>query len=465
MMRRCVAAIVRCIVVFATLSVYGGSSDAGAQPAPAAAQWLLVSDIHFNPFDDINLVPALVTAPVSGWHDLLARSSGQPSTYGKDTNYALLASAIAQMRATVPNPPVVVIAGDFLAHDFLDFFQRAQPGKPTLAYQAFVDKTIAYLALEMNAAYPNAQFVITLGNNDSYCGDYASTPNSPFLAYMAAAWAPLVNRNGRAPDFVTSFPRGGYYVATLPTQTPSQAVVVNSVFWSAKYHNTCGLPNTDPGATELGWLHTVVSTPATGYRWFVTHIPPGIDAYSSLRANKAVPFMQDNATQDIVATVSGAGAHGTEFIAGHTHHASFEIVGQSSGAPLPVLIIPSISPVQANNPAFVVANVATDTGTITDMTTYALLLPLLGNAQPATWTREYSFNGAYGTSAFDATGLARLQTMLGDDPVKRASYATYYGSQSPVGAINLANWPWYWCTDVNITAQAYTSCVTQTLPH
>jgi len=453
----------RCLLFVTAFIVFASGSNVAAQSVPTA-RWLLVSDIHFNPFDDINLVPALAQSPATGWHDLLARTSAQPSTYGKDTNYALLASALAQMRTAVPDPPVIVITGDFLAHDFLDFFERTQPGKPVAAFQSFVDKTIAYLALEMNAAYPNAQFVITLGNNDGYCGDYESTPNSPFLAHMAQAWAPLVNRNGRAPDFIASFPSGGYYVATLPTRTTSQAIVVNSVFWSAKYRNACGVANTDPGATELDWLRATVNTPTVGYRWFVTHIPPGIDANSSMRGGKAVPFMQDYATQQLALTLSSASAHGAEFIAGHTHHASFEIVGQSSGAPLPTLVVPSISPVQANNPAFIVANVATDSGTITDMTTYAFLLPLLGNAQPAVWTREYSFLAAYGVGAFDATGLGRLQTLLADDPIKRSAYANFYGSQSPVGAINPANWPWYWCADVNITAQAYTSCIAQTLP-
>jgi sphingomyelin phosphodiesterase acid-like 3 len=435
--------------------------------APAAApttKWLVLSDIHFNPFDDPALVETLAQSPPEQWHDLLKRSTALPSPYGKDTNYALLASSLAQMHAAIPNPPVVVIAGDFLAHDFSQFFAQAQPGKPPAAFAAFVDKTIAYLALEFNAAYPGAQFVITLGNNDGYCGDYASTPESPFLAHMVQAWAPLVNRNGRAPDFSETFWHAGYYVASLPLRAPSQAVIVNSVYWSTKYTNMCGLPNTNPGATEMDWLRATVNAPFVGNRVFLTHIAPGMDPYASMKSGKPVSLLHDAETQQLIDILAGANAHASALIAGHTHHPSFEIVGQSSGAPVPMMVVPSISPVQANNPAFSVVDVSADTGAIADFTTYALHLPLLGAPAPATWSREYAFDAAFGLNAFDATNLATLQMYLAGDPVKRASYVAYYNSQSPVGSIDAAGWPWYWCSDVNLTTQTYAACIAQTTP-
>src|SRR5690242_17631762 len=59
-------------------------------------QWLVVSDLHVEPFD----------------------SSPEPSYYGSDSNWALVDATIAQMRQAEPNPAVVVISGDFLAHHF-----------------------------------------------------------------------------------------------------------------------------------------------------------------------------------------------------------------------------------------------------------------------------------------------------------------------------------------------------------
>jgi sphingomyelin phosphodiesterase acid-like 3 len=180
-----------------------------------------------------------------------------------------------------------------------------------------------------------------------------------------------------------------------------------------------------------------------------------------MRSGKPVSLLHDAETQQLIDILSGANAHGTALIAGHTHHPSFEIVGQSSGAPVPMMVVPSISPVQANNPAFSVADVSGDTGAIADFTTYVLHLPLLGAAVPATWTREYTFDAAFGLGAFDATNLASLQMYLAGDPVKRAAYIAYYNSQSPVGSISSAGWPWYWCSDVNLTTQSYAACIAQ----
>ncbi|MFN2459891.1 MAG: metallophosphoesterase [Candidatus Velthaea sp.] len=439
-----------------------GTTPSSAQP-PRTERWLLLSDIHLNPFDDPAIVDTLAQASAAQWHDIFEakEASAPPSGYAKDTNYALLASTLAEMKAVVQNPPVVVIAGDLLAHEFPQLFVRAQPGKPPAAYESFVDKTVAYLALELNAAYPNAQFVVTLGNNDGYCGDYHSQPRSPFLAHMAQAWGPLVNRYAHAPDFIADFPEAGYYTAMLPTQTRAQAVVVNSVFWSAAYQNTCGLPSENPGQIELAWLKAAIAgTPGT-YRWFVTHIPPGIDAYSSMRAAKPVPFMDEPSAEALVATMADPQARAVEIIAGHTHHASFEIAS-AGNVRVPMAVLPSISPVQANNPAFVVADVAPETGIIADFTTYALPLGLTGQA--TAWTKEYQFSSAYGSTAFDAPNLDKLQTALGTDAALRSTYAAYYTSKSPVGAISAANWAWYWCSDVNLSSAAYAACVARTAP-
>jgi len=59
-----------------------------AAPLAAAAPWLLLSDLHFDPFDDPALTGALAQAPVANWHAILARSSAAPSSYFADTNFA-----------------------------------------------------------------------------------------------------------------------------------------------------------------------------------------------------------------------------------------------------------------------------------------------------------------------------------------------------------------------------------------
>ena len=445
------------IAVFCWIGVCSSYGTAfAAEPAVDDRAWLLTSDIHFNPFDDPSLVDALVRAPASQWHAIIARGTSPPSGYFRDTNFALLESALAAMAAD-RQPPLVVIAGDFLAHDFEKTFARTAPGYSHDEYGRFVDKTIAFLALEFGAAFPHAQFIVTVGNNDGHCGDYRSTPQSPFLAHMAQAWEPLVDRDGSAPDFTRDFSRGGYYIAKLPGPTPQgEAVVLNSVFWSAKYENACGVATDDPGTAELDWLSAAVSTPPASYRWFVTHIPPGIDEYSSFRANAPVPFMQERYAQRLVALAGTPNARSRLFVFGHVHHASYYVIGRGDGGGVPGLVVPSISAVQGNNPAYVTADVDGG-GAVTHTSAY--VLPFGGAWQP-----EPSFDRSTPSAAFDAANLAALQAMLFADPAARTAYESYYNSQSSVAAIVPSTWPWYWCGNVYLTVAAYATCLTRTLP-
>jgi hypothetical protein len=113
------------------------------------------------------------------------------------------------------------LGGDFVAHIFDP--KQAVP-------------TMRALAQEFNHAFPHAQFVLVLGNEDSSCGDYQVSPNSPFLRAVAQAWEPLVNRNGAAPGFAHTFPAYGSYVTRLPSPG-LRAIVLDDVFWSPRYRN------------------------------------------------------------------------------------------------------------------------------------------------------------------------------------------------------------------------------------
>jgi sphingomyelin phosphodiesterase acid-like 3 len=449
------------VASFALLVALLSPRDGASQPAPpqpAARPWLLLSDIHFNPFDDPRIVDELVQAPATRWHAILAASSAAPSGYFNDTNFALLSSAIGGMRRYVPDPAVVVIDGDFLAHRFPEQFASAEPTASPGVYDRFVDKTIAFMAWEFDAAYPRAQFAITLGNNDGYCGDYKSTPSSPFLANMASVWRPLVDRGGSAPNFAREFSTGGYFTASSPDKSTT-LVALNSVLWSSYYENACG-GGGDPGADELDWLTSALSPAPGANRIVLMHIPAGIDEYASLRANKPVPFLQDAYAPRLLGLLTGKNAGTTGIVASHIHHASFAIVQRGDGAGVPALLVPSISPIFANNPAFVAARFDAATGAIADATTYDLPL----GTPAAGWKPEYTFSTAYGVGGFDAPSLEKLQANLAADPTLRATFAAYYNSESTVAMISPPTWPWYWCGHVNLDPTGYASCVARLLP-
>jgi hypothetical protein len=69
------------------------TSTAQSRSEPTSHQFLIASDLHFNPFADPTLVADLAAAPATAWEPILNRS--QPtaySPYGQDTNWWLLQS-------------------------------------------------------------------------------------------------------------------------------------------------------------------------------------------------------------------------------------------------------------------------------------------------------------------------------------------------------------------------------------
>lgn len=422
----------------------------GAAQASAADQrWVLVSDVHFSPFLGASSadIARLQSAPIGRWRTLLATQGTAPSAPGQDSNAALLEASLRAMRRAAPHPPVVVLTGDLLAHDFQRSYTTAMPGASTQDYEAFVDKTVAYLARRFGATYPRAQYVLTLGNNDSSCGDYQATPDSPFLLHAARAWAPLVNRHGRAPGFVSSFRHLGSYTARLPIRG-LHAVSVDDVFWSAEYDNACGSPGQDPGLDQADWLTRAMQALPRGHRaWLTTHIPPGIDVYATLSGSGTPVALLSDGGQ---AAMFGALDTGrvSQLLFGHLHMNTYRL-----GHGTPMLGVPSISPLFENDPAFLVASVGAR-GVIADYTAYALDLARPG----AAFAREYGFRDTYGLPAFDLTSLQRLGPLLADDAELRSAYEHYYVSGGE-GAITDAQYPAYACGTTTFDAVAFDACL------
>jgi hypothetical protein len=123
--------------------------------------------------------------------------------------------------------------------------------------------------------------------------------------------------------------------------------VLNSVFWSSWYENSCGISGIDPGSTELTWLATNLGTSGAARPLLLTHIPPGIDEYASIKNDKPTPLYKESYTQQLLTILATKGAP-RAFIVGHIHHAKFEIAN-TRGGDLGAFVVPSISPNQGNN--------------------------------------------------------------------------------------------------------------------
>jgi predicted phosphodiesterase len=365
--------------------------------------WLLASDLHVEPH---------AAGPV-------------PSTFGSDTNWALFDSTVAAMRRADPNPSVVVLSGDFLAHNF--------PRNVALAEQ-----TMWRIARAFDAAFPRAQFIIVPGNNDDPCGDYRVTPGTPYFAF--------VDRNGAAPQFERTFAQYGWYTARLPLRGV-HLVALDSVYWSIVYR-ACGGEHPDAPQRELRWLANQLRALPKGERAIlVMHIPPGVDGHSTLMTHRllVVPYWREDAASAFTRLLQNAQGRIPFAIAGHEHRNDFRLFGG-----VPILVAPSVSPVYHNNPAFLELDVAAD-GTLNDYRMFAY------DEFEDGWQNVNAFDSLYGVGAFSAGTLAWIHDRLRTDTTLRAMWARFFMSGSGYREITSGTWRTYWCAQTTL-ASAFIPC-------
>ncbi|MFL6231774.1 MAG: metallophosphoesterase, partial [Thermoanaerobaculia bacterium] len=351
-----------------------------AFPAAAAAQqdmgtFVVLSDIHFDPLYDPELVPQLQAADARQWQRIFESSKvTQLSNYGADTNYPLLKSALASLRCRTPEPDFVLISGDFLRHGFPQD-------------QAFARKTLEFLTLRLQATFPGIPVLPALGNNDSACGDYVMQPGGPFLAALAAIWRPLLGPE--AGTFAQSFPAGGYYSLPHPTVPKVRLAVLNTVLFSPKYQN-CGQAPADPGKDELTWLAGVLKQAAANGEkvWTLYHIPQAVDVYSSLSKGQPTTMWKDEYASAF-SGMANLGLVAATFV-GHTH--MDELFLPASGGFIHVA--PAVSPLFGNNPGYQVFSYSRSTGALLDYQAFFLNLGA-GQEPDLPWAREYDFQTAY----------------------------------------------------------------------
>ena len=276
-----------------------GARSAASQEVPAALpakaardlQILVVTDTHLDPFRNRSLAQALARAPFAQWPPLLTHDIQAPlPNVGRDTNPALLFSALRAMEREVPHPDAIFVVGDLLGHHFRESYMATVDHKDDASYHMFVDNSADLLAHALHRLYPQAQILPTVGNNDGYCGDYRSTPRDQFLAHQAATWEPLVNLHERAASFRQTYASGGYYEARLANGV--RVLDLNSIVFSDGYENACGDPAAHPADEQLSWLNSRLQSSPKIPTLLLTHIPPGIDAFKTfLQLGNPVSFL------------------------------------------------------------------------------------------------------------------------------------------------------------------------------
>jgi hypothetical protein len=378
--------------------------------AHARERWILVTDSHLNPFD----------------------RHAVPASFGHDSNEALFESALEAMRKAEPNPQVVLVGGDFLAHQFPSK-SRAAHGKGVADRDAL--DTIRAQATALDRAFPHARFAVTIGNNDDPCGDYRSEHDGEYMRALAAIWLPLIERGTRDPGLEKSFATGAYGV-TPALHGNVRIISLNSVYWSFFYLGSCHIAPVSPGDMELAWLaRTLAKTPQGVKNIVLMHIPPGPDAATTKGVRVVgVPFWHERYRRAISGLFADPRNALLWAVAGHTHRSDVRLVGG-----VPMLLAGALSPILRNEPTFSVLDVDDD-GTLRDIHSYVF------SESEGRWSEAPSFDHFWNVKAFTADALRDIHERLSNDPQLREQWAQRYADWG-VGVDNIkpATWRIFWC--------------------
>jgi len=404
-----------------------------------ATEAVILSDIHFNPLADKALAEELAAAPVKQWATILDRGRERISIYGEDSDWKLVRTALAAMKQQA-KPDFVLIPGDFVVHNFRDVFNASVAEHSNAAYRRFVAKTIRFLALQLEATFPQTPIMPALGNNDSDCGDYAVQPGGSFLADTRNSIADLIGTD--ADDgFAKSWDGLGNYAVTNPALPDETVIAVNTNFFSPHYRDSCGSAGAgNPAPATIAWLRRTLAATAAAHRKaiLIYHIPPGADAYGTARKTSCpitpVPMLAEPYAGELHDLMLRYRDTIVADIAGHLHTDAFRILRDHDTPFGFVMIVPGISPIFGQNPSFRRAHFAAD-GTIADTTVFYLanLLQVAAGGRPQ-WQPEASFDHAWSVPRYDAASLDTLFRRIGTEPELHDRWTESYGVQGPAGA-------------------------------
>ncbi len=435
----------------------------GQTPSGSAAEFIWISDVHFDPTANATLTDALAEGNVADWLSILESSPGRASKFGEDTDWPLLASSLDEIRKTSPQAQFVVVTGDIFVHKFRDKFNKTAKNHGDEDFRHFATKTFQFVMAQLESLAPGKPVLFTFGNNDGDCGDYELQPNGAFLSDTNAAIKKIL---GRLADKTSQadWSASGSYSVRHPALKHYRVISLNSVYFSPKYRNSCATTGAaDPGKDEMAWLATKLSDAKARHEkvWLLFHIAPGIDGYATAHPKgggtekPVVPMWKPEYTAAFERLLEQYRDTVTISLAAHEHMDDFRLVDHSL-----VLLTPGLSPVVGQNPAFRVVTYRSS-GVFSDIRTYYLSnLDDFDRGQKADWRAEYSFGQSWGRARFNFQTFNTLFHEVEVNPEMRAQWMTLYSVSHPEGgAITQQTFPWLFCAAGNMTEAPYRACL------
>lgn len=442
--------------VVLALALAAQTADSSAAERGRTGAFLILSDIHFDPFAVPGIAAKLADAPLEDWSGILRRSGGAFPKFGSDSNHPLLDSALRAAASLGERYDLVLVSGDLLAHDFGRNAVTALGG--AAAARAFATKTSRYVARAVQEQFAGIPVVPAIGNDDGDCGDYGVEPDGTYLKQMSAAWT-VFETNQAARD---SFASSGSFSLPHPLVPKHRLIVLNDVYLSREYRDTCRPADADPGRQALRWLEGQLAEAARdgATATLLMHIPPGFDGYASATGGPscsgAVPLWRADYAEEFRTLAQRYRTVLVNGITGHLHTDGFRLFGAGGGDPfLPIHIVPSISPVFYNNPAFTVFRYDRRTAANRNVSVY---FTQLNAAKPdRMWRREYRFDQAYRLPDLAAATLRTLSRRI--EPGKPLFSAFKANFQVHAGqTIADAAWRSYLCAQTFDDEASFVAC-------
>jgi sphingomyelin phosphodiesterase acid-like 3 len=460
---------------------------------PSTIPVVMLSDIHFDPFHDPAKFAQLREKPVSQWPAVLNEpdSSTQAADVtalqdacpvrGIDTPWTLLQSSLKEAHRQQPKPLFLTVSGDLTAHAFDCRVHHLAPTISAKEYTEFSAKVASFVALELRRTFPRVPVYLALGNNDSSCSDYHETQGSEYLQITARSFAEGMvdtrNRNALLREFSDE---GDYSVVLPRPMQHARLIVLQNIFESKKYES-CAEKSDDAAAdAQVKWLHAQLTAARAAHEhvWVMAHIPPGVDAYATFSKSRDVcagqkPEMFLNSGK-LADTLTGFGDIVRLAIFAHTHMDEMRLLQStpaSAGNAVPVKLVPSISPVNGNNPAFTVAQVDPDSAILRD---YAVYAADNKTGIATTWKEEYQYSSTYGLPDFSAGSLTTLTSEFVADKEGSSAHSTAYQNFFFVGGPEAGSslkaaamrhlWAGYACSIADDDQAGFRACVCPATP-
>ena len=435
--------------------------SAAVSASKAEQEFIWLSDVHFDPIADPTLTDKLAAAESAQWESIFAGSPSRKfSQFGQDANWPLFSSALHEIKKVLADPAFTIITGDLLVHHFRERFDQSASVHDDAAFRAFVRKSTEFVALQLKQIAPSKPVFISLGNNDSDCGDYLPQPDGELFRGTLPTMADLLKVPGPSLSGWTEY---GSYSVPHPSLRRYRIIAVNTVLFSARYRNACGDASGDPGKKLISWLDTELSKAQQNHEkvWLIYHIPPGIDGFATTRHDGTpVPFWKAPHAESFDRLLSRYHTTIAASFAGHTHMDDFRLVGSSTPHRSLVLIAPALSPYVKQNPAFRVVQFQ-DNGSLTDQVTYYLSnLAKVGDDAGPEWKREYSFDQAWGFRQLSYKNFDKLYRRIDASPEARERWSTLYSVSHPEGDSITRQTFWaLHCASGHSTISDYQACL------